>query len=287
MPQKKSHGLGRGLDSLFPSDFSKMDVIGPRSVGISEVTIASITPKKDQPRRVFDDEKIMQLSYSIKEHGVLQPIVVVEQAVGQYTIIAGERRFRAAIKAGLKSIPAVVRTATQLQQLEMALVENIQREDLDPIEQAISIRRLHDDFNQSFDAIAKRLGKAETTVVNLSRLLGLPAPYQKALQDKKIFEGHGRALLALSRKTDLQSALFQHIIQDQWSVRKAELFVQAHKDGSPAKAATKHLQAETTETKKLSQKFGTEVRIQRMAKGGKLTLAFKSDEELGRLFRLL
>lgn len=287
MAQKKAHGLGRGLDSLFPTDFSKLDVLGPRPASVSEIEIVRITAKKDQPRRTFDDDKISQLSVSIKEHGVIQPIVLVEISVGNYTIIAGERRYRAAKMAGLKTIPAIVRNADELQQLEMALVENIQREDLNAIEQAISIKRLHEEFSQSYESIARRLGKAETTVVNLSRLLGLPAPYQQALQDKKMSEGHARALLALSKNPEAQNILFQHILGSDWSVRKAELFVQAHKDTSASKNPIKHLQAETKETKLLSKKLAAEVRIQRSAKGGKLTIAFRSDEDLNRLMKLL
>lgn len=287
MTQKKNHGLGRGLDSLFPTSFSKDNVLAQKPNGINEIEISRITAKPDQPRRVFDEEKINQLMYSIKEHGVLQPILLTELATGHYIIVAGERRFRAAKKAGLKTIPALVRTASELQQLEMALVENIQREDLDPIEQAISIKRLRDDFGQSYESIAKRLGKAESTIVNLGRLLGLPAPYQQALQDKKITEGHARALLALSKNQEAQNILFQNIIQSNWTVRKAELFVQSHKDKSTPSQTVKHLQLETKETKQLSKKLDTEVRIQRTAKGGKLTIAFKTDDDLNRLLKLL
>lgn len=284
MTMKK--GLGRGLDALFPSGFPTTDVLNSRSEGVKEVSLELIKPHSNQPRKVFDDEKIEQLTYSIKEHGVLQPIVLIEKS-GSYQIVAGERRYRAAKKAGLKTIPAVVRTASELQQLEIALVENIQREDLDPIEQALSIKRLHDDFSQGYDVIAKRLGKAETTLSNLVRLLGLPAPYQQALQDKNISEGHARCLLALSRDQPAQETLYKNILDRKWSVRRAELFVKAHKEGATAKAKQTIQRSETPATKRLSKKIGAPVTIQRTAKGGKIVIAFKGDDELEKILASL
>jgi ParB family chromosome partitioning protein len=284
MTMKK--GLGRGLDALFPSGFPTTDVLNSRSEGVKEISLELIKAHSNQPRKVFDDEKIEQLTYSIKEHGVLQPIVLIEQS-GSYQIVAGERRYRAAKKAGLKTIPAVVRTASELQQLEIALVENIQREDLDPIEQALSIKRLHDDFSQGYDQIAKRLGKAETTLSNLVRLLGLPAPYQQALQDKNISEGHARCLLALSRDQPAQETLYKNILDRKWSVRRAELFVKAHKEGATAKAKQTIQRSETPATKRLSKKIGAPVTIQRTAKGGKIVIAFKGDDELAKILASL
>lgn len=284
MTMKK--GLGRGLDALFPSGFPTTDVLNSRSEGVKEISLELIKAHSNQPRKVFDDEKIEQLTYSIKEHGVLQPIVLIEQS-GSYQIVAGERRYRAAKKAGLKTIPAVVRTASELQQLEIALVENIQREDLDPIEQALSIKRLHDDFSQGYDQIAKRLGKAETTLSNLVRLLGLPAPYQQALQDKNISEGHARCLLALSRDQPAQETLYKNILDRKWSVRRAELFVKAHKEGATAKAKQTIQRSETPATKRLSKKIGAPVTIQRTAKGGKIVIAFKGDDELEKILASL
>lgn len=284
----KPHGLGRGLDALFTSATLKDDVLEVRPNGIREIELSRISAKSDQPRKKFEQEKIDQLASSIKEHGVLQPIVLVEKSPGSYVIVAGERRYRATKKAGMKSIPALVRSATELEQLEMALVENIQREDLDPIEQALSIRRLHDEFSQSYEQIAKRLGKAETTVVNLGRLLSLSAPYQQAIQDRKISEGHARALLALSKNENAQSVLFQKIINEHWSVRRAELFVQVHKEGTKNDVTVRAKMAvETKETKALAKKLHTDVKIQRTAKGGKITIAFKNDDELARLLNSL
>lgn len=279
-------GLGRGLDALFPSGFPTTDVLNARSEGVREISLELIRAHSNQPRKVFDDEKIEQLTYSIKEHGVLQPIVLIEQS-GKYQIVAGERRYRAAKKAGLTTIPAVVRTASELQQLEIALVENIQREDLDPIEQALSIKRLHDDFSQGYDVIAKRLGKAETTLSNLVRLLGLPAPYQQALQDKKISEGHARCLLALSRDQPAQETLYKNILDRKWSVRRSELFVKAHKEGATESAKQTIQRSETPATKRLSKKIGAPVTIQRTAKGGKIVIAFKGDDELEKILASL
>jgi ParB family chromosome partitioning protein len=282
---KKLSGLGRGLDALFPTDFETADIIrGASADGVYEVDIASIKVMKNQPRTVFDAEKIEQLMYSIKEHGVLQPLVLVERSTGSYEIVAGERRFRAAKKAGLSKVPAIVRTVTDLQQLEIALVENIQREDLSPIDQAVSIKRLHEDFSQSYEKIALKLGKAHSTIQNLVRLLGLPAPLQQALKDGSISEGHARSLLALNSEPDVQNVLFQHIVRSHWSVRKAELFVKSHKEseGKQAVRALK-MQDQNKGTKLLESKYKRPVRIQRTAKGGKLTIAFKDDADLEKL----
>lgn len=283
---KKLSGLGRGLDALLPSNFATEEVIVGSRSGVEEIDITYISPKIGQPRTVFDEEKIEQLSYSIKEHGILQPLVLVEVSNDEYVIIAGERRFRAAKKAGLKKVPAVVRTASELQQLELALVENIQREDLGSLEQATSIKRLHEEFGQSYEQIAKRLGKAQTTVVNLVRLLGLGEKYQKALADGKISEGHARALLALAKNPDAQEQLFGYIVSQHWSVRRAELFVTSFKESSGSKEKTAaRLLTETKETKSLAARLNRDVRIQRTAKGGKVTIAFKDDADLQLLLK--
>lgn len=285
---KRLSGLGRGLDALFPSDFRKDDVInGVQNGGVSEISLDFITPMRDQPRTVFDEEKIGQMAQSIKEHGVLQPLVLVEKGVGEYQIIAGERRFRAAKKAGLRTVPAVIRTATDLQQLEIALVENIQREDLSSIDQAISIRRLHEDFSQDYEQIAKKLSKAQTTVVNIVRLLGLAKEYQQALRDGVISEGHARSLLAINDEPPVQKILFSHIVKDSWSVRKAELFVKSHKE-SKGKVNVRAVKMQDTNkyTQRLEKKLSRTVRIQRTAKGGKLTISFSSDDDLESLLSI-
>lgn len=285
---KRMTGLGRGLDALFPTDFAKADVLkGSQNEGVYEVAISDITAMKDQPRTVFDKQKIEELSFSIKEHGVLQPIVVVERLAGKYEIVAGERRYRAAKKAGLKTIPTVVRTVSDLQQLEIALVENIQREDLSPIDQAVSIKRLHQDFSQSYDHIAQKLGKAHSTIVNMVRLLGLPAPLQQALKDGAISEGHARVLLALNSEPETQNVLFRHIVNDHWSVRKAELFIKSHKEsGGKDEVRTTKMQDQNQRTKSLEKKLNRTIRIQRTAKGGKLTIGFSDDKDLEKLLKI-
>jgi ParB family chromosome partitioning protein len=285
---KKLSGLGRGLDALFPINFATDEVLLGSKSGVEEIDIAVISPKLGQPRTIFNEEKIEQLSYSIKEHGILQPLVLVEAGNGEYVIIAGERRYRAAKIAGLKKVPAVIRTATELQQLELALVENIQREDLGSLEQSMSIKRLHEEFGQSYEQIARRLGKAQTTVVNLVRLLGLSSKHQKALMDGLINDGHARALLALIKNPDAQKQLFKYIINQHWSVRRAELFVTSFKesDGSKEKTAVRLL-TETSETKTLSDRLKRDVRIHRTAKGGKITIAFKDDTDLEKLLKEL
>lgn len=285
---KKPMGLGRGLDALFPTNFATQDIVNGVGSGVEEIEVRFISPKLHQPRTIFDNDKIEQLSYSIKEHGILQPLVLVEAGSGEYTIIAGERRYRAALKIGLKKVPAVVRTATELEQLELALVENIQREDLGAVDQAVSIRRLHEEFGQPYATIAKRLGKAESTVINLVRLLGLPDGYIHALIDGVISEGHARSLLALSSDPKTQATLFKSIITQHWSVRKAELFVTSHKESKGSKEQlAKKLLAETKETKSLAKRLKREVKIHRTAKGGKLTIGFKNDEDLERLLKEL
>jgi ParB family transcriptional regulator, chromosome partitioning protein len=286
---KRLSGLGRGLDALFPSDLRPEEIVnGAKIQGVSEIDVAHIKPMKSQPRTLFDEEKIEQLSYSIKEHGVLQPIVLVERSGGHYEIIAGERRFRAASLAGLKTIPAVVRSVSDLQQLEMALVENIQREDLGSIDQAVSIRRLHEDFSQSYEVIAKKLGKAESTVVNLARLLNLPQDLQNALTAGLISEGHARSLLALNDEPEVQKKLYGLITIEHWSVRRAELFVKTHKESAgKVKLQSKKMQEQNDTTKALEKRWGRQVRIQRTAKGGKLTIAFKGDDDLESLLKSL
>ncbi len=280
-------GLGRGLDSLFPTDFSKESVLAAHKEGVQDIEITKITPKKDQPRTIFDDESIEQLSYSIKTHGVIQPLIAIESD-GGYTLIAGERRLRAAKLAGLKKVPVVVRSANAVEQLEIALVENIQRKDLSPLEQARSIQRLKDEFSQPYETIAKRLGKATTTVTNIARLLKLQAPYQKALADEVISEGHARALLSLEKDVDAQATLFKNIVNQHWSVRRAELFVQAHKQsGGEVKKQEVHQASETQETKRLEKRLGVPVRIKRTAKGGSVTIQFKSEDELDRILTTL
>ncbi|MCA9347400.1 ParB/RepB/Spo0J family partition protein [Candidatus Saccharibacteria bacterium] len=285
---KKLTGLGKGLDALFPTNLDRDEVLKTDRAGVREIFIEFISPKSNQPRTLFDNEKIEQLSYSIKQHGILQPLVLVEIGLDSYVIVAGERRYRAAKIAGLTKVPAVVRTANELEQLEIALVENIQREDLSPLEQAAGIKRLYDEFGQSYQQIAKRLGKAESTVVNLSRLMQLPEKYQEALRQSQITEGHARSLLSLNNDPEAQEVLFANILNKHWNVRQAEIFVNSYKKNpdQSEKAVNKTMQ-ETPQSKILAKKLNRMVRIKRTAKGGTLNISFQDDNDLEKLLKSL
>ena len=276
-----SKALGRGMDSLLPKDFDQSFLLDENE-RIQKIDINKIKPNKDQPRKHFDEEAISQLASSIKQYGILQPLIVSPiNGDSQYIIIAGERRYRAAINAKLEQVPVIVRSSKELEQLEIALVENVQRVDLSPLEQAGSINRLHDQFNMSYVNIAKRLGKAETTVVNIVRLLQLPDKAKDALKNKKISEGHARTILALKNSLEKQEELLASIIKHHWSVRQAEQFVVgSKKDKKTSKALDQHMIKETKETKLLSKKISAPVSIRRTAKGGKLEIGFNSDKNL-------
>jgi ParB family chromosome partitioning protein len=274
---------------LLPQDFDASLLVDPEE-RIQKVSPSVVQANQDQPRRHFDETALQQLAESIKQYGVLQPLVVTPLATGQYQIVAGERRWRAAQKAGLEQVPVIVRTTQKLEQLEIALVENVQRVDLSPLEQAVSIERLHQQFNLTYDAIAKRLGKAVSTINNIVRLLQLPDEARQALQDQKITEGHARQILALKNHPDKQTELLELIIKNDWSVRQAERFVTAFKASAPdvkAGEVQAKIRAETPETKSLSKKLNTSVSIRRMAHGGKLEINFSSDEELVTLLNTL
>ncbi len=284
-------GLGKGFDSLLPQNFDTSLLLTDDD-RIQKVLITHITPNANQPRTHFDVEMLQQLSESIKQYGVLQPLVVTPNTAagkhGEYIIIAGERRWRAAEMAELETVPVIVRTSHELEQLEIALVENVQRVDLSPLEQAVSIERLHQQFNITYDKIAERLGKASSTVNNMVRLLQLPSKARDALKSGEISEGHARAILALKDKPELQEKLLHEITKQGWSVRQAERYVASHKAGVQAPEAVKaRVETETEETKALGKRIGAPVHIRRTAKGGKLELKFTSDEELERLLRLL
>jgi len=285
MPKK---GLGRGFDVLIPQDVDTT-ILFDEHEKVQKLSVDSLIPNPDQPRTTFDEEALKQLAESIKQYGVLQPLIVTPHGKGKYAIVAGERRWRAAQIAGEKKVPAIVRTTKELERLEIALVENVQRVDLSPLEQALSIERLHQQFSMTYEAIAKRLGKASSTVNNIVRLLQLPKEAQKALTEGRIFEGHARAILSLKDNPEKQQELLNNILRYGWSVRQAEQFVVSYREGfKESKAARERMRTETPETKQLSKRLGgMPVHIRRMAKGGKLEIRFKSDEELEQIFRSL
>jgi ParB family chromosome partitioning protein len=272
-------GLGKGFDALIPTDFDSSLLIdsGER---VQNVLISDILANPDQPRRHFDTDALKELAASIKRYGVIQPIILSPKGK-QYIIVAGERRWRASQLAERTHIPAIVRDRKELEQLEVALIENVQRVDLTPLEQAVSIERLHQQFNVSYGEIAKRLGKAETTISNIVRLLQLPPSAREALQLGRITEGHARAILALKGNADKQNELLILIQQHGWSVRQAEQFVTSHKQGiSDSTSVRSRVQSETPETMRLSKRLGTKVSLRRTARGGRLEIHFGSDDEL-------
>lgn len=280
-----ARGLGRGFDALIPTDFDD-SLLSDDKDRIQNVLITKIKPNSNQPRTHFDEEALEQLADSIRHYGILQPLVVTRQGEDSYRIIAGERRWRAAQKASLKKVPVIIRTSEELEQLEIALVENVQRVDLSPLEQAVSIQRLHEQFSMPYDAIAQRLGKATTTVNNIARLLQLPPEAQQALHEQKISEGHARAILSLKNAPEAQQELLKLIQSHGWSVRQAEQYAITHKKGlkRPQQIA-KRMETQTPVTKQLSAQLKVPVAIRRTAKGGRLELSFKTDNELNRLLK--
>ncbi|MFO0781999.1 MAG: ParB/RepB/Spo0J family partition protein [Candidatus Saccharimonadales bacterium] len=285
MSQTPKRGLGRGFESLISADFDKT-LLTPED-RIEKIAVDALQPSPYQPRRHFDDTALQELASSLKRHGVVQPLVVTPVKNGKYTLIAGERRWRAAQIAKLKTVPAVVRSSKELEQLEIALIENVQRVDLNPLEQAISIERLREQFSLTYEDIAKRLGKATSTVSNIVRLLQLPESAKQALMEGKISEGHARVILSLKGDAVRQEYLVKTIISQGWSVRQAEQFASSVKAGiKESKQAAKQTQNETPATKSLSKKLGTPVTLKRTAKGGKLEIAFKNDDELKRIIDL-
>ncbi len=282
---KKQGGLGRGFETLIPVGFDNSLLIDEQD-RIQKLLISDIKPGKQQPRTEFDQKLLKELADSIKQHGILQPIIV--RIDGKtYHIVAGERRWRAAQLAGLTHVPAIVRSMEELEELELALVENVQREDLSPLDQAVSIHRLVNQFNLSQETIAKRLGKAVPTIGNIIRLLNLPNDAQEALRDGQITEGHARAILALRDKPEKQTELLKLIIANKWTVRQAEQFVVATKKGAKSEKAHQQLATSTPATEKLGQALGAPVSIRRTAKGGKLEIAFKTNSELNSLIKRL
>ena len=275
-------GLGRGFDSLIPTSFDT-SILVDEADRIQKLPIDQLEANPRQPRKNFDKDELGRLSNSIKNYGILQPIVVTPAGNDKYYIVAGERRTRAAKLAGLKVIPAIVRTSKELEQLEIALVENVQRVNLSPLEQANSILRLHEEFNIDYDTIAERLGKAQATISNIIRLVQLPTKAQEALQNKLITEGHARSILALKNEKD-QLELLKLIVQNSWTVRQAEQYVIAQKEGkTTAKKAVAKVSEDTPATQKLSKLLHVPVKVRRTAKGGKLEISFKNDDELNNI----
>jgi ParB family chromosome partitioning protein len=280
----KKRGLGRGLGSLIPSTETGESQPG----GLLTVPVTDIHPNPHQPRGAVDEAGLAELAGSIREHGVIQPLVVNQTGDGTYTLIAGERRWRAARLAGLEAVPVVVKEASSQDMLELALVENIQRADLNALEEAHAYRQLIDDFGLTQEEVAQRVGKSRPTVANMLRLLNLPANIQAAIVDGRISGAHARALLPLPTP-EAQTAVMNSIVKQGLSVRQVEAIVKKMLSGEKPKArAPKELPAELAALESdFRQSLGTRVNIQKGAKGGRVVIHFYSDEELQAIYEAI
>ena len=282
----KRNALGRGLDSLISMD----DVQPSGSSAINEIAIDLIKPNPDQPRINFDEEALEELATSIRELGIIQPLTLRSAEAGTYMIISGERRYRAAKLAGLDTVPAYVRTANDSELTEMALIENIQREDLNAIEIALTFRKLIDQYNLTQERLSERIGKKRATIANFLRLLKLPAEVQLGLRDKAVDLGHARALLSVEKPT-MQLKLYNEILKKGLSVRQVEQRAkEMNEEGStePKAPAKKVNNADYDVLKQhLSKSFGVAVSFACNKDGkGKISFPFKNEEELERIIRI-
>ena len=285
----KRNALGRGLDSLI----SMGEVQTSGSSAINEIPISQISPNPEQPRTNFDGDSLEELAMSIRELGIIQPLTLRSVGVDSYQIISGERRYRAARLAGLDSVPAYVRTANDSEITEMALIENIQREDLNAIEIALTFRKLIDQYKLTQERLSERIGKKRTTIANFLRLLKLPAEVQIGLRDRKVDMGHARALLSLD-KAPLQLKLYNEIIKKGLSVRQVEAMaklLQEREAAAEGEAQVPERQKSNRDydilKKHLNSSFKTPVKLSVDASGkGKITFSFKNDEELENLIRI-
>ena len=286
---KKYNALGRGLDAVISTEAVRTQ----GSSTIKEIPIEQIEPNADQPRSLFNEEALQELANSIHEIGIIQPITLRQISVNRFQIIAGERRWRASKKAGLKTIPAYIRTIKDENVMEMALVENIQREDLNPVEIALAYEHLLENTGMTQEKVAERVGKSRAAVTNFLRLLKLPAQVQMSLQKREIDMGHARALLALDSPS-LQLKVFREILKNGWPVRKVEEVVQQLKNGEDIDAGNKKIQAKTKLPEefnalktRLSSFLNTKVQLTCSPKGkGKISIPFNNEEELERIMNV-
>ena len=292
----KKRGLGRGLSALLEdpgtditSRHAQESGQGRVAGSVATIPVSQIEPNPFQPRTTFAPEAILELAQSIKELGIIQPITVRKLGYDRYQLISGERRFRASQAAGLEQIPAYIRIANDESMLEMALVENIQREELDAIEIAISFQRLLEEVDLTQEALSEKVGKDRATVANYLRLLKLPPEIQLGLRQRQIGMGHARALIGIQDPAK-QSELYRRIVESQLSVRQVEEFARTDKaEGKTAPAKVKMSSARQKELgKHLSNIFGSRVNVKQSEAGkGKIEIAFRNDEELERIKRLL
>lgn len=288
----KRNALGRGLDALISMD----DAPARGSSAISDIEVSKISPNPDQPRQTFDEEALDELASSIRELGIIQPLSLRKVGNDSYQIIAGERRYRAAVRAGLERVPAYIRAANEAEITEMALIENIQREDLNAIEIALTFKKLIDQYNLTQERLSERIGKKRATIANFLRLLKLPAEVQLGLRDKRVDMGHARALLTIE-KPALQLKLYNEILRDGLSVRKVEelakQYQMASDNGEKPKPATADTSRKFTNDdfnilrQHLSAAFSTPVQFSCDKTGkGRISFQFKDDDELERLIAM-
>lgn len=284
----KNRGLGRGFDSLIPTelDVSMAPATAASGDSVIEVETGKISPNPHQPRISFNQEELSELAASIKQHGILQPLVVEDAGSGRYELIAGERRLRAAKLAGLPKVPVIVRSFGQQQKLELALIENLQRSNLNPVESAIAYKKLGSEFNLTLDQIGERVGKAKSTVSNAIRLLQLPKPALEAIAGGQLFEAHGRALLAVD-DANLQNQLLSEIISKKLTVRQTEDLVRQYQskeadDNTKSRSGRrpKNIDHLLPFGHEISRYLGAKVTIQSKSEGGRLVIDFSNDQEL-------
>lgn len=282
----KKFGLGKGLGALIPEE-NLQDKILENNNGVNVININLIKANAEQPRKNFDEEKIIQLSESIKEHGIIQPIILKKDGE-TYSIVAGERRWRAAKIAGLKEIPSIIMNLSSKEILEISLIENIQRQDLNPIEEAIAYKKLIDDFKLTQEQLSNRIGKSRTSITNCLRLLNLDERVQEYLIDGVITEGHGRAILSVQDK-ELQYKLAQSIIDEGLSVRETEKLIKIiGKEKKTLKNEVKNENPYYVDIKdKLESLFGTKVLLMDKKNKGKIEIEYYSQEDLQRILDIL
>jgi ParB family chromosome partitioning protein len=292
MPDKNRRALGRGLDAIMQSpetDITSKDISGDFVAGaVAEIDINLIETNPFQPRTEFDETALRELAQSIKEQGVIQPVTVRKLGYNKYQLISGERRLRASKMAGLKTIPVFIRVANDEQMLELALIENIHRENLNAIEVAISYQRLIDECNMTQEEVSEKVGKSRSAVANFLRLLKLPAEVQIAIRDGHISMGHARALININDKEE-QLRLLQQIIMDEMNVRQTEEMAdkakgKADKERKQTNYIPEHFKSSI---KKLSQTLNTKVKVKRNVKGqGSVVIDFKDEAEFDRIMEL-
>src|SRR5512138_3720481 len=281
----KRTGLGRGLDALIPS--GQATTPSSDGSGVTQIAVDLIQRNPRQPREKFDIEELENLAASIREHGVIQPLIVSPGKNGIYILIAGERRLQASRKAGLKTVPVVIRHASDQQLLELALIENVQREDLNPIEEAEAYQHLAKEFRMSHETIAQRVGKSRVAVTNTLRLLDASAAVKQALVDGRITEGHARALLALTSAKS-QEALLNQVVNLDLSVRQTEALARKYSGQKPASKKKSAASADVTDIeRRLRSSLGTKVALKHGKKGGTVTIYYYSNEELDSLLEKL